>query len=65
MATETIPTGESTDCTGVQLGNADVDHGTWTGTPTPERAPLPVYPQPGDLPPQPMVERTARQGIEL
>ena len=46
---------ESTDCTGVMTGNSDLDccDQGWSNTPDTadgHAAPLPVYPQPPDLP---------------
>lgn len=46
---------ESTDCTGVMTGNSDLDccDQGWSGVPKTadgHAAPLPVYPQPSDLP---------------
>jgi|GEM_PF-6360384 len=37
------------DSTGVQRGNEGIDIGVWTPPGEPERAPLPIYPQPSDL----------------
>lgn len=44
------------DSTGVQIGNSDLeDLPAWQPpTHVPERAPLPIYPQPTDLPPPPV-----------
>lgn len=40
----------TTDCTGVQTGNADLEGaGTWTGPADPQPAPLPIYPGGVDL----------------
>lgn len=48
----------------IQRGNAGIDHGTWTGRTGPEElAPLPQYPQPGDLPPTPPPVETFEQAL--
>lgn len=48
----TVPGLESTDCTGVVKGNADLasERKQPPGADKPETPPLPIYPQPGDLP---------------
>lgn len=50
------PPEHSTDSTGVRTGNDDLlEPAAWTPWTGPtERAPLPIYPQPGDLPPPPV-----------
>lgn len=42
-------------CTGISTGNADLaDSLEWSPSGQQERAPLPIYPQPADLPPPPL-----------
>ena len=58
-----IPTGDAVDCTGVRIGNTDIPVPEWVPTDVrPGTTPLPVYPQPADLPPQPFTGRDPRQG---
>jgi len=48
----------------IQRGNEGIDPGTWTGWTGPKDfAPLPQYPQPGDLPPTPPPAETFEQAI--
>lgn len=42
------------DCTGITTGNEDLAESLqWKPPAAQERAPLPIYPQPDDLPPPP------------
>lgn len=48
----------------LELGNHGIDPGTWTGTPDTadgHAAPLPEYPKPEDLPPQPITAEMRRE----
>lgn len=57
------------DCTGISIGNADIEDSSVQGDVRPEdvrpgTTPLPIYPQPEDLP-QPFIVRNPRKGGEL
>ena len=57
------------DCTGISIGNSDIEQSSVQGAVRPEdvrpgTTPLPVYPQPEDLP-QPFIVREPRQGADL
>ena len=57
------------DCTGVSIGNSDIEDSSAQGAVRPEdvrpgTTPLPIYPQPSDMP-QPFIVRDPRKGGEL
>lgn len=56
------PTPDVIDCTGVSIANTDIPVPEWVPTEvTPGSTPLPVYPQPSDLPPPPVLDAIERQ----
>lgn len=57
------------DCTGISIGNADIEDSSVQGDVRPQdvrpgTTPLPIYPQPEDLP-QPFIVSNPRKGGEL
>lgn len=57
------------DCTGVSIGNSDIEASSVQGDVRPQdvrpgMTPLPIYPQPSDMP-QPFIVREPRKGGEL
>lgn len=57
------------DCTGISIGNSDIEDSSVQGTIRPEdvrpgTTPLPIYPQPSDMP-QPFIVREPRKGRAL
>lgn len=57
------------DCTGVSIGNSDIEASSAQGAVRPEdvrpgMTALPIYPQPSDMP-QPFITQAPRKGGEL